>query len=297
MRQLFFFLILIYSAACSQKSETITSTIFSKGEALAPVIDSKLNEVSGLAASINNVGMLWTLCDSGNDAEVFLIDQTLNIRLTCKLKDIVNRDWEDIAVGPGPDPSKNYIYVADIGDNLAIFKYKKIYRFEEPVLKEGQDQITISKFDTITFQLQGIKKDSEAIMLDPKTKNLYIISKWERPESVYELKYPYSTKDTLTATVFAKLPLYKIVAADFSDDGKEVILKNYENVYYWKVENRPLQEVLKDPPYIVEYEKEPQGEAITFARDGSGFFTISEKNKNKRSYLFFYSRKQNNLTH
>ena len=28
-----------------------------------------------------------------------------------------NCDWEDIAVGPGPDPQKTYIYIGDIGGN------------------------------------------------------------------------------------------------------------------------------------------------------------------------------------
>jgi hypothetical protein len=291
MRKSLFFIILIYSAACSQKSDKVDSTVFLKGIALAEVVNPRLEEMSGLAASVINPGLLWTHNDSGNSAEVFLINDKLEIKLTCRLKDVVNRDWEDIAVGSGPDPKKTYVYVADIGDNLAIFPYKKIYRFEEPVLKNETNEILISEFDTITFALEGIKKDAESMMIDPSTKNIYIISKWEDPESLYELKYPYSTKDTLTASVLMTLPLLRIVAADFSDDGKEVIMKNYKNVYYWKID-KPLQEALSEPPHIVEYQQEPQGEAITFAKDGSGFFTVGERNKNKKSYLWFYPRKK-----
>jgi hypothetical protein len=51
-------------------------------------------------------------------------------------------------------------------------------------------------------------------------------------------------------------------------------------------------EALKPPPYIVEYKEEPQGEAITFARDGSGFYTLSEKVKGEKTYLYFYPRKK-----
>jgi hypothetical protein len=291
MRKTLLFTILVYSAACSQKSDKVDSAIFLKGTELAEVTNPRLEEMSGLAASVNNAGLLWTHNDSGNSAEVFLINDKLEIKLTCKLKDVVNRDWEDIAVGPGPLPGKNYVYVADIGDNLAIFPYKKIYRFEEPTLTKDTDEVLISEFDTITFALEGIKKDAESIMIDPATKNIYVISKWEEPESLYELKYPYSTKDTLTASVLMTLPLLRIVAADFSDDGREVIMKNYKNVYYWKID-KPLHEALIEPPHIVEYELEPQGEAITFAKDGSGFFTVGEKNKNKKSYLWFYPRKK-----
>ena len=32
------------------------------------------------------------------------------------------RDWEDIAVGPGPEPNVDYLYVGAIGDNDARSK-------------------------------------------------------------------------------------------------------------------------------------------------------------------------------
>ena len=288
-----FFLILISTAACSQKkSEKIDSTIFLKGKELSEVKDSRLHEASGLAASANNPGLLWTHNDSGNDAEVFLIDEKMNIRLICKLKGINNRDWEDIAVGPGPEKDKNYIYVGEIGDNMAMYQYKNIYRFEEPVLSGNKRELTISKFDTITFQLEDGKKDTEALMVDPATKSIYIISKREQPVYLYELKDPHNTKDTLTAVKVVPLPFTQIVAADFSADGKDILMKNYRNVYYWKMQGKSVDQALKERPYIVEYTEEPQGEAITFARDGSGFYTISEKVKDDKSYLYFYPRKK-----
>jgi hypothetical protein len=294
MRCIFFMLMLAATIACSQKkTEKADSDIFLEGQALAEATDKKLEEASGLAASVNNPGLLWTHNDSGNGAAVFLIDQKLEVRLTCKLKDIKNRDWEDIAVGPGPEPGKTYIYVADIGDNLAIFPYKMIYRFEEPVFKPGEKETTITEFDTITFQLEGEIKDTEALMVNPLNKNMYIISKRENPVYLYGLQYPYSPGDTLTASKLTALPYTQIVAADFSADGKEIIMKNYRNVYYWKAGDRPVAEVLKERPYTLIYKEEPQGEAITFARDGSGYFTLSEKVKKEKSHLYFYPRKKN----
>jgi hypothetical protein len=292
MRKSFLFFMLITSAACSQKGEKPDSNIFLPGKELAEITNKKLEEVSGLAASINNPKLLWTENDSGNGAEVFLVDEKMEIRLICKLKGVANRDWEDIAVGPGPEPGKSYVYVAEIGDNLEIFQYKNIYRFEEPVLKAGQKEVTITNFDTITFQLADQKKDTEALMINPLNRNIYIISKREQPVYLYELPYPQSTKDTLTASKVMPLPLTQIVAADFSADGKEIIMKNYKNVYYWKTKDRSIEETLKERPYIVEYKKEPQGEAITFAQDGSGYYTVSEKVKSEKSYLYFYPRKK-----
>lgn len=252
-----------------------------------------MREISGIASSINNPKLLWGHNDSGNDAEIFLIDKGLNVKLTCELKGVENRDWEDIAIGPGPDSSKNYIYIADIGDNDAQYQYKYIYRFEEPRWTQGQgNRIIMSTFDRITFQLSDERKDTETLLLDPKTKNLYVISKREEPVYLYELKYPYTPNDTVIAKKVIALPFTKIVGGDFSADGKEILLKNYNHVFYWNAsETSPISEILKESPKEVPYEIEPQGESITWARDGSGFYTLSEENKNKKSYLYFYKRK------
>jgi hypothetical protein len=290
MRYTSLLFVLISTLACSQKEgEKVDSNIFLQGKPLAEVTNKRLDEISGLAASAANPGMFWAQNDSGNKAEVFLIDEHLDIQLTVKLKNVINRDWEDIAVGLVA--GKKYVYLAEIGDNLSIFQYKQIYRFEEPVLTPGQTEITLTKFDTIVFQLPDGRKDTEALMINPRTNNIYVISKRENPVYLYELKYPQSVHDTLTATRLTSLPFGHVVAASFSPDGNEVIVKNYKNVYYWKVNKQPIAEAMKAHPHIVEYTKEPQGEAITFARDGSGFYTISEKVKGEKSYLYFYPRK------
>jgi hypothetical protein len=282
----------LLSACSNNNADKPNGKEFSKGEQLAELKNKKLDEVSGLATSINNPGLLWTHNDSFNGAQVFLVDKDLKVKLTCNLAGIENRDWEDIAVGPGPEAGKNYIYLGEIGDNLAQYRYKIIYRFEEPALSDSTDQITINNPNKIIFRLPDGKKDTETLLVNPKTKDIYIISKREEPVHVYELKYPQSTSDTIIAKDVATLPLTQIVSGDFSADGKEVLLKNYKNVYYWTVDtSKPISESLQQPAKVLPYEEEPQGESITFARDGSGYYTISEKNAGKKSFLLFYKRK------
>jgi hypothetical protein len=289
MRQLAFALLLITTVACSQHGEKVNSTIFLPGKQLAEIKNDKLDELSGLAASVNNPGLLWTLNDSGNKSEVYLVDDQLNIKLTCKLEGAKNRDWEDIAVGPGPEPGKTYVYVGDVGDNMKAFQHKRIFRFEEPVL--GNDNaIKISNVDRIVFELEGDKKDSEAIMINPKNKNLYIISKEKAPSFLYELKYPYSTTDSLVAKKVVPIAVSIVCGADFAKTGREMLIKNYNNVYYWKIKDDSIALALREHPYVVEYKKEPQGESICFAGDGSGYYTVSEVVRGEKSYLTFYSR-------
>src|SRR3989337_543230 len=215
----------ILLTGCSARDSGENNTTgFLPGRKLAELKNKNLNEISGIAASINNPTLLWSHNDKGNDAEIFLLDENLNVKLTCKIKDVDNRDWEDIATGPGPDPDKNYLYIGDIGDNDAQYQFKYIYRIEEPTWKEGQEAtITIASFDTITFQLPDKRKDTEALLINPTTKDLYVISKREKPVYLYELKYPYSKMDTLTASKISALPFSLIVAGDFSADGSEIL--------------------------------------------------------------------------
>jgi hypothetical protein len=213
---------------CStKKAPNNSEPDFRRGKRLAELKSKNLKEVSGLAASVRNPGLLWAHNDSGNGPDIYLIDQNLSVKQHYILVGVKNRDWEDIAVGPGPDSTKNYVYLGEIGDNEAKYPLKYIYRFEEPALDSAQSgAISISEFETITFRLSDQQKDTEALLIDPKTKDLLVISKREEPVNVYQLKYPYSTEDTITARQVITLPLTQIVAASCSPGGDEILMKN-----------------------------------------------------------------------
>jgi hypothetical protein len=291
MNKALLLIFLVVISSCSSTPEKPNFFGFAKGKILAELKDPEIEEVSGLAASHRNSGLLWTHNDSGNDPKIYLIDERLKIKLTCTLPGAKNRDWEDITIGAGPDSTKTYLYVGDIGDNLGRFEYKMIYRFEEPVLKKNESEIEIQKFDRLVFRLPDGRKDSETLMIDPLTRDLYLVSKRERPVVVYRLPYPQHVNDTITAERIAEVDLTNIVAGDVSFDGKEILIKNIDNVFYWATEQKKIKDVFSEKPKILPYDPEPQGEAITFALDGSGYYTISEMVSREKSYLLFYKRK------
>ncbi len=257
----------IILVSCSTKQTSkVEEPEFRQGKKLAEHNVKPLKEVSGLASSVNNPGLLWAHNDSGNGPDIFLIDKELSIRQRYVLAGVENRDWEDIVVGPGPDSSKNYLFVAEIGDNDAVFPLKYIYRFEEPVINEQQQEpVAIEEFETIIFRLPDGQKDTEALLVDPRTKNLMVVSKREKPVNVYLIEYPYSTTDTITAKQITTLPLTQIVAGSFSADGNEILMKNYNHIYYWKnSSNASVVELLQQQPKEIPYIIEPQGESITW---------------------------------
>src|SRR6187431_967028 len=152
-----FILLFVLVTSCVPKEGSL-ETDFLPGKKLSEIKDKKLGEVSGIASSIRNPGLLWAHNDRGNRAEVYLIDDKCEIKQIVELDGIKNRDWEDIAVGPGPDSTKSYVYIGDIGDNEGAHQFKYIYRFEEPLMDEAGETRTITSFDTITFRFPNDRR-------------------------------------------------------------------------------------------------------------------------------------------
>lgn len=242
-------------------------------------------------ASISNPGYLWTINDSGNPSEIFLLDHDGDIKLTCKLKKINNRDWEDIAIWRDPKDSLVYLYVGEIGDNEARYALKYIYRLEEPLL-EKEDKISIDKFDTLIIKLPDALRDMEAMTIDHSTGDLYMVSKREQNVNVYLLDHNSTLKrDTLVPSIITTIPYFNTVAIDFSFDSKEILLKTYDEIYYWKKpDSVSIAKTLNSPPIRLDYKKEPQGESLAWNLDGSGFYTLSESTNHSRARLYYYKK-------
>jgi len=294
-------LVIIYlflSLSCSRTSvenkDKSGERLFSWGSVVATLNCPALHEASGLAASRQNPGYLWSHNDSGDKARLFLIDTLGNCRAQVTLQGVTNRDWEDIAIGPGPETDVVYLYVADIGDNLAVFPVKYIYRIKEPKLPIGVSPIdtTLTEIDTIAFELPDGVKDAETLLCEPTTGDLYVFSKREKNITMYRLKFPQNDRTKTQAEKIQRLPYTQLTAGDISPNGEEVILKNYQEIYYWRKESpqQTLEDLLKKPAIKLPYKQEPQGESVTFSLSGSGYYTLSEEVKDQDQHVVFYKR-------
>src|ERR1051326_9299686 len=84
---------------------------------LATIKDKSISESSGLVASPTPPGAYWTHNDSGDGPFIYAIDTRGNTLATFRVTGATNRDWEDIASGPGPQLNRSYLYIGDTGDN------------------------------------------------------------------------------------------------------------------------------------------------------------------------------------
>ncbi|MCH8874501.1 hypothetical protein IH824_17350 [candidate division KSB1 bacterium] len=260
---------------------------------LGLINNDSLNEVSGLAASRKNSNVLWTHNDSGDENRVFAIDANGKHLGTFLIEGAEARDWEDIAVGPGPIAGKQYLYIGDIGDNLSQFDIKHIYRVMEPEVNCNQPPIeaTLSGVEAIAFQYPDGKRDAETLMVDPLTKDIYIVSKRESNVRVYRAPYPQSTTRTITLEYVVTLNLNNVVGGDISPSGNEVVIKTYKAIYYWrKSPDEKCWKIFDKDPISVPYIPEPQGEAVCWRADGLGYYTVSEEPGGIPSHLYFYPR-------
>lgn len=297
MRFTIFFLLPLLACTTDPSGYTTESAPFEAARSLGRVDDSQLSEVSGLVASRKNPGAVWVHNDSGNPAALSLVSNQGALLATYHLPGAENRDWEDIALGPGPVPGETYLYVGDIGDNLSLRRTLCVYRIPEPryVAANAQPVDTIRQVTHLNFSYPQEASDAETLLLDPIGPTLYVLTKETSRIRVFALQ-PDGRQQT--AQLVATHPyegnklLDRLVAGDISADGTEVLLKTYEYVFYWHRADTTVSipDLLATPADTLPYFVEPQGEAIGFAADGSGYYTLSEKNLGADIHLLFYPR-------
>lgn len=233
-----------------------------------------IDEASGIADSKKNPGFIWIQEDSGNPPEMTLLTTSGSVQKKIHIKGAMNRDWEDIVVAAGPVAGENYIYLAETGDNTATYPDYAIYRFPEPSMSAD----TVFTWDEISFRYPGQSYDCEGIIVDNETKDIYLLTKRDSLSKIFKLPYPQSTTSTTTAIEAGTMTITGVCSASISPDGKELLVKNYTNVYYWKRNTgESIVAALQRTPLTLGYVLEPQGEALCFKNDNSGFYTLSER--------------------
>ena len=263
---------------------------------------NKIDEASGIASSRNNPHIIWTHNDSGDLAKIYGIGLDGSHLGILRLPGVLAIDWEDMSLGPGPKDNIDYIYIGDIGDNLSKRNKKKIHRFQEPIIPLGDTKdpfdIKIKKLDTIVFKYPDGNRDAEALMVDPLTKDILILSKRESSVSLYRLGYPQSTTSVIIAekvgnlTISPELPYRRsdqITSADISRDGQKVLIKTYYDVILINnSQSNLVSSILSSEQHKLNYIRRSGGESIAWKWDQSGYYTIPEESNDKPAHLYYY---------
>jgi hypothetical protein len=286
-RYLLFFVLAGFQACDNKKGEDSIAGFLITPQEFA-VSRPALTEASGIADSKTNAGYLWVQEDSGNPADIELLQHNGAWLKSIHLANVVNRDWEDIVLSTGPKAGVHYLYIAETGDNMLVHTNYAIYRLEEPAAATD----TVKQVDKIAFFYPDGSHNAEAILVDGDTKDIYIITKADRRSKVFKLAYPYSTTVSNKVEEVGMLTYNLAVSAAISPSGKEIVVKTYDAIYsYPRSTGETIMQTLSKEPVTLPYTMEPQGEAIVFANNDSGYYTLSEKALASGVKLYFYRRK------
>src|SRR5436190_2052587 len=151
------------------------------------IANSGITEASGIVASRINPNVLWTHNDSGHPAQVFPTTPAGANLGTYTVAGAGNTYWEDIALGPGPVAGTQYLYCGDIGDNNAVRSSIAVYRVPEPTVSDTQAAASVSLSGAVkfTFAYPDGPRNAESMFVDPLTRDLYIITKFDQPKHLY----------------------------------------------------------------------------------------------------------------
>jgi len=240
------------------------------------VASTDLVEVSGLAASRTQPGVLWAHNDSRDGARAYAIGPDGADLGGFDIAGALAFDWEDMAAEPGPDAGASHLYFGDIGDNFSIRGGRiTVYRVPEP------DPTTLTGPIEGTAVLEFIYPDGtyNAEALFVAGDSLYIVTKDTEEARVYRGDATRNDSGVETLEFVTVLPLgAEVSGADMSWDGTTIALRGYDSVWLWhRQPGATVAETFTTEPCNAPAPDEVQGEAIAFLPDGS-YATISEGN-------------------
>lgn len=264
-------------------------TTFEQGVEAGRVANPALDELSGLGASRRNAGVLYANNDSGDVARVFVLTESGADLGTITLSGAAHVDYEDLAVGPGPD-GESWVYVADTGDNAArdgsgpARASMVVYRFPEPALDTTAPVALVATPEAITLTYPGSAHDCESLAVDPRSGDLYLLTKEDTgPSTLFVVRAPLPTdavlEEVTTLDVGGAIApgSRNATAMDLAPNGRALLLRTYNRLYlFTREDTQAWSGALAMPGVAVPVRTEPQGEAVAWRPDGRGYFTSSE---------------------
>lgn len=249
--------------------------------------DDEITESSGLAAS-KCQDVLWTHNDSRNEPLLFALD-TAGRRLgTWRVRGAENQDWESLA--SYRDPAGGcFLVIGDIGDNDEERSEVLLHRIPEPAVTAGDpEQVTeqpTEQVQTLALRYPDGPHNAETLLVHPRTGGIYVVTKEKKgPAGVFRVEPRFGDRATpVTGEKVAEVSVPskregQLTDGSFSPDGTRVMLcdekAGYELVLPAGAEP---DAVWRQAPRVVDLGDRPQGEGVTYSRDGRAVYASSEK--------------------
>jgi hypothetical protein len=262
-------------AACS------VCTSWGQPELLGKVTAAGLGELSGMAASWRNPGVLYVHNDR-NRPVVYALDQSAGLLTRLTLGGAVASDIEDIEVSRCPGGT--CIFAADIGNNITPREEFSIFRVTEPdVALAAPSADRTLPAERFAFRYADTAHNAESLIIDPVTGAVFIVTKVVagQPSAAYKLD-TFELGKVNVASKIADLPVPKAgdqpaTAGSAQPCGAGFLLRTGNTLYEFRIPlGTPFIDAFHATPVVVPAGVEPQSEAVTYQPDGRGYATTSE---------------------
>jgi hypothetical protein len=243
------------------------------------------------AAAMSAGGVLFSINDSGHEAELFAIDTTGADRGVWDVGHASNVDWEALAIGPCG--SERCVYIGDVSDNDARHASRRIYRVREP---EPRDSTFRGKLEAehVKFRYPDGPDDVEAMYVASNGDTFLITKRPVRERGVFRRARVYRIPadawtnhklesaelvDSLSI-VPGSTPLRTISDAALSPDGKHLAVLTYGEVFIYATDASTGRVNAGIAPAVCNIVPlgQAQGEGVTWVNnDGRLAFTSEGK--------------------
>jgi len=277
--------------------QSAASSQFGAGEAR---LDPRIDEASGLAASLRHPGIYWTHNDSRAffDAQpteplLYAIDTEGRVRGELWVDGLKPYDWE--AISAFRWKGKSYLLIGDVGDNRARRgRGIRLDAIEEPSLIKGR--LHVSPAWTLRLTYPDGPRDAEAMAVDEAEGVIYILSKRDVPPRLYrtpllagkggsrqldklgEIAQLAAPLTTSMPSELKTLPfIHQPTDMAFAPDQSEVAVLTYAHLYIFR---RPAGlswlEALRGTPQVIDLPGARQYEGLSYSRDGKSWLIVQE---------------------
>ena len=235
-------------------------------EVICRITDERLAEISGITWSAMHDGVWWVHADSGNGPYIYALDgATCDVLARVRVSNIDARDVE--AIGTGVDPQgREVLWLADIGDNRDSWPEVRLHAILEPDrLVDQQVRAT-----TYRFTYPDQPHNAEAILVSPTSPEVWVVTKQLARGAVYRV--PLSASGVATAKRVGEVGGL-VTDAAMAPDGSRYVFRDY---FAAKILDAPVSAASLKAGTPLALPDQPQGEAISFTRDGRALVVASE---------------------
>jgi hypothetical protein len=190
--------------------------------------DPRIGESSGLVAGLRHPGYLWTHNDSGNPARLYAIAPSGRTAATLSVSGMLDWDWEALTALRDP-AGRPLLAIGDIGDNTGSRSSVEVALVAEPA---SLADAPVRPVRVLRLRYPGGPVDAEALLADPRTGRLYIVTKEflsARLLAVPAATWPGGRAGVATLQPVANLPTSLVTDGAFLPDGR-IVVRNYASL-------------------------------------------------------------------